>query len=108
MSITLADFDEVVHLDFEFQAKNGGKPKPVCCVAIEQNSGKVYRCWLDGESPPIEPPFPHGPGVLTVAYFALAELGGYRALGWPSPKRGIDLYAEFRAATNGPSTGSSL
>ena len=36
-----------------------------------------------------------------MAFFASAELGVYQALGWAIPPRILDLYAEFRARTNG-------
>jgi hypothetical protein len=40
-------------------------------------------------------------GALTVAYYASAEGGAYRALGWPLPDYTVDLFAEFRNLTNG-------
>jgi hypothetical protein len=48
--------------------------------------------------------------VLFVAYYASAELGCYRVLGWPIPERILDLFTEFRARTNGLDTpaGNSL
>ena len=36
-----------------------------------------------------------------MAYFASAEIGCFLALGWPVPTRILDLYTEFRNATNG-------
>lgn len=48
-----------------------------------------------------EPPFPINDDTLFVAYFASAELGCFLALGWPLPVRVLDLYTEFRNATNG-------
>ena len=42
--------------------------------------------------------------ALFVAYYASAELGCFLALGWPMPARILDLFAEFRAATNGRRT----
>ncbi|WP_200869751.1 DNA polymerase [Mycobacterium asiaticum] len=36
-----------------------------------------------------------------MAYFATAELGCFLQLGWPMPTRILDLYTEFRNATNG-------
>jgi hypothetical protein len=38
---------------------------------------------------------------LFVAYYAAAELGCHLALGWPLPRRVLDLFAEFRVRTNG-------
>ena len=48
-----------------------------------------------------EPPFPIDDDTLFVAYFASAEIGCFLALGWPVPTRILDLYTEFRNATNG-------
>ena len=50
------------------------------------------------------PPYATGPDVLFVAYYASAELGCYRVLGWPMPGRTLDLFCEFRARTNGLDT----
>jgi hypothetical protein len=36
-----------------------------------------------------------------MAYYASAEWGCYLALGWPLPELTVDLYVEFRVATNG-------
>ena len=51
-----------------------------------------------------------GPDVLFVAFYASAELGCYRVLGWPMPERILDLFIEFRDRTNGLPTpaGSGL
>ena len=49
---------------------------------------------------PAAPPFPVDAGVLFVAYCASAELGCFLALDWRLPARVLDLYAEFRCATN--------
>src|SRR5262249_24315745 len=35
------------------------------------------------------------------AYYASAELGCHLALGWPTPARILDAYAEFRCLTSG-------
>src|SRR5262249_18698043 len=46
-------------------------------------------------------PFPTGPDVLVVAYFATAEMGCFLALGWPLPANLLDAYVEFANVTNG-------
>ena len=48
-----------------------------------------------------KPPFSTLSHVLFVAYYASAELGCYRVLGWPMPERILDLFTEFRHRTNG-------
>ena len=60
-----------------------------------------FASGADELSSAIRPPFDIGPDSLFVAYYASAELGCFRALGWPTPVRILDLFAEFRCATNG-------
>lgn len=36
-----------------------------------------------------------------MAFYASAELGVYRVLGWSRPERVLDLFVEFRNHTNG-------
>jgi DNA polymerase I len=104
----LSAFREVVVLDFEFAAPPGERPEPVCLVAHELRSGQRFRIWKDQFGP--EPPYATGPNVLLAAYYASAELGCYRVLGWPMPLRILDLFTEFRDRTNGLSIpgGASL
>src|SRR4051812_27419337 len=73
----------VVAVDFEFTAPPGERPTPICMVAVELRSGQRWRLW-HGEFGPV-PPYPNGCDVLVVAYYASAELGCYRVLGWPQP-----------------------
>jgi hypothetical protein len=102
------EWEEIVLADFEFEVRPGERPVPVCLVAHELRSGRRFR--LLTEQLGSEPPYAHGPNVLFVAYYASAELGCYRALGWPMPANILDLFCEFRCRTNGlPTTsGSSL
>jgi hypothetical protein len=93
-------FRQVWAVDFEFIAGPGERPVPVCMVARELRSGALIRLWQDELSRPA-PPFPTDNSALFVAYFASAELGCFRVLGWPTPARILDLYAEYRAQTNG-------
>jgi DNA polymerase family A len=102
-------FRHVVAVDFEFEfgghasfeeaSRCGERPRPVCMVAKELRSGKTWRIWR-GEFPNA-PPFPIGPDSVLVAYYASAELGCFRSLGWPMPARILDLFTEFRDRTNG-------
>ena len=104
----LGPFREVWAADFEFVAPPGERPDVVCLVARELKSGRVIRLWRDQLGP--VPPYATGPDTLLVAYYASAELGCHRALGWPTPAREHDLITEFRARRNGLATvaGSSL
>src|SRR5450759_4931514 len=97
-----------VDFEFEFGGHAGDRPRPVCMVARELRTGQGWRLWRGqfGSSPP----FATTPDTLFVAYYASAELGCFRALGWPVPARILDLYVEFRDRTNGlePAAGNGL
>jgi DNA polymerase I len=99
--VKLAAFREIVYIDFEFRATTGDRPTPVCYVAMEQCSGRVFKQWLDDGKPIKRPPFTQGADVLNVAFYASAEWGCYLQLGWKLPEHVLDLYAEFRNLTNG-------
>ncbi len=71
----------------------------MCLVAWELRSGRKLRLWRDEFG--AAPPYPTGPDVLFVAYYASAEIGCHLALGWPVPERVLDLFTEFRNHTNG-------
>jgi DNA polymerase family A len=102
------EFEFGGHASFEDASRSGERPRPVCMVARELGTGQEWRIWR-GEFGP-EPPFSIGPESLFVAYYASAELGCFRALGWPKPANILDLYVEFRDRTNGLETpaGSGL
>jgi hypothetical protein len=92
-------FREIVLVDFEFEAHQGERPIPVCLVAHELRSGRRFRVFQNEFS--LAPPYATGPDVLFVAFYASAELGCYRVLGWPMPERILDLFVEFRNRMNG-------
>jgi hypothetical protein len=94
-------FQEVVVLDFEFQAPDGERPDPLCLVARELVSGRTYCLWRDELRRAKSPPFDVGPGTLVCAFFASAEMGCFLELGWKRPINLLCLHAEDRAATNG-------
>src|SRR5262245_29406501 len=101
-------FREVVVVDTEFTTIPGERPEPVCLVAHELCSGRRFR--ISERQFGSAPPYATGPDVLFVAFYASAELGVYRMLGWSRPERVLDLFVEFRNRTNGLPTpaGSSL
>ena len=68
-------------------------------MAKDLRTGQVWRPWR-GEYGPAAP-FPVGADSLFVAYYASAEFGCFKALGWPMPANVLDLYTEFRNRTNG-------
>ena len=111
-------FKHVVAVDFEFEfgghatledaGRSGERPRPVCMVAKDLRTGQTWELFR-GEFGP-QPPFPTGPDSVLIAYYASAELGCFRALGWQFPTFVLDLFTEFRALTNGRNTpnGASL
>ena len=103
-------FRSIVGLDFEFDFDGhaGNRQRPVCMVAKELRTGQCWQLWR-GEFGATAP-FPTGPDTLIIAFYASAELGCFRALGWPAPARILDLFVEFRNHTNGIPTpaGNSL
>ena len=108
--VVVADFEFNFggHASFEEASRSGERPRPICMVAKELRSGTEWRLWQDQFGP--APPFPVGSDALFVAYYASAELGCFRALGWAKPANILDLFAEFRNRTNGLTTpaGSGL
>jgi hypothetical protein len=101
-------FKSIWLVDFEFIAKDGNRPEPICLTALELISGQKIQLWRNEFGP--QPPYPVDEDALFVAYFASAELGCHLALNWPISKRILDLFTEFRVQTNGlnPEGGNSL
>lgn len=105
----LRHYRAVWAVDFEFTAPLGHRPIPRCVVARELHSGRVVRRWLDGTDPGA-PPYETGDDTLLVAYYASAEWGCHLAQDWPTPRRVLDLFAEFANLTSGtyPPNGRGL
>ena len=111
-------FKHVVAVDFEFEfgghttleaaGRSGERPRPVCMCAKDLRTGQEWKLFR-GEFGS-QAPFPTGPDSVLIAYYASAELGCFRALGWQFPTFVLDLFTEFRAHTNGRDTpnGTSL
>jgi DNA polymerase family A len=105
-SIVVVDFEFEFggHASFEDASRSGERPRIVCMVAKELRTGQVWRMWRDELLASTHAPFPTGPDAVLVAYYASAELGCFRALGWPKPANTLDLFTEFRDRTNGLTT----
>ena len=88
--------------DFEFVARPGERPEVVCLVAHELRSGRTLALWRDELGP--EPPYRTDSNVLFVSFVANAECACHLALGWPMPKRVLDLNPAFRNRINGCQT----
>jgi DNA polymerase I len=94
------DFAEIWAVDFEFRKDPGETPHPVCAVGREVRSGRLLTLWEEDLRKRRTSPFGNGSRSLLVSYSCSAELGCFRALGWPYPERILDLYCEFRSHTN--------
>ncbi|MDI9848655.1 DNA polymerase [Rhodoblastus sp. 17X3] len=88
-------------VDFEFVAPSGHPPRPICMVAKCILTGETMRLWGDQLA---HCPFDVADDVLFVAYYASAESSCFNVLGWPHPRRILDLFTEFRCLTNGVDT----
>lgn len=99
--ITISSFSEVWLVDFEFSATSGEPPNVVCLVARELYTGEVLRLWKDDLETMNSAPYSVGSRALFVAYYASAEMGCHLSLGWQMPEHVLDLFVEFRNATNG-------
>jgi hypothetical protein len=77
-------------------------------VVREARTGVCRRYWQDELRRMSRAPFETGADAVMVAYAAQAELSCFLALGWERPAYVLDLFAEFRAHTNGALIGSSL
>ncbi len=95
----LNDFNEIWVCDFEFYAPLGERQSVRCMVAKELRSQQLIRLWADDLGS--KPPFDTGKDALFIAYFASAEMGSFRSLGWRSPHWILDFYTEVRNLTNG-------
>jgi hypothetical protein len=87
-------------LDTEFMPVDGGPPEPICLCARDLIAGRQVELWLRGEEE-VRPPFDLGRDSLFIGYSLPAEWSVFLRLGWPIPLMAVDLFAEFRCATNG-------
>jgi len=88
-------------VDTEFFGDEGNIKTPLCLVVRNLLSDTVDRYWQEDLHNMRKAPFDTGPEALFVAYYAPAELGVFKALGWPMPERIFDCYVEFVCETNG-------
>jgi hypothetical protein len=99
--LSLASFEHVWIIDFEYISKDGDPPEVVCMVAKDTVTGKEIRLWRTQLRKLKKAPFDTGTKSLIVSYYAPAEMSIFYVLEWPLPLRIIDLFAEFRVKTNG-------
>jgi hypothetical protein len=95
-------FEQIWCRDFEFISRPGEPPDVVCLVAHELRTGQTLRLWRDQLG--AAPPYRTDARVLAVSYVENAESLCHLALGWPRPKKVLDLSPAFRNITNGRRT----
>jgi len=102
-------FHHVIAVDFEFSQPDGETPRPVCLVAKDLRTRQTWRLFGEELTGQPEPPYPIGDDAVIVAYYASAEIGCHLVLGWDLPVHVLDLFTEFRCASNGlpPAPGGS-
>ena len=101
----LARFEEVWEEDTEFISRPGERNDVVCLCARELLSGQTLRLWRDElDALGGRPPFRTDDKVVHLGFQYQAEAASYLALGWPIPRKIIDLSPIFRCLTNGKET----
>src|SRR6516164_3097051 len=93
-------YREIWAADFEYQSIPGERPDPACMVAKELRTGRLIRLWDEELRQHSQPPFSIDDDSLFVSFYAPAELGCFRVLGWSMPSRILDLFIEYRNSTN--------
>ncbi len=96
-----SEFSEIWIVSFAIIHGSGNLPIPLAMVAMEQLSGRQINQKFEEGTAPAAPPYPIDHKTLFVAFRANRTLGCHLVLGWPIPKRILDLYVEFRNETNG-------
>lgn len=91
-------FREIVLCDTEFRSLGDGLVSVRCVCALELNSGKEHRLWIEGGE---GCPYQTGEDVLFVAHYASAECISHQSLSWPIPTNILDTCIEFSALTCG-------
>ena len=91
---------QIVTYDFEYVSIDGERPKPVCLVWQEWESGETHRVWQDELLKMKKPPFDISEKTICCTYYYGAEGSCHQALGWDHPAQVIDCFAEFRSLTN--------
>jgi hypothetical protein len=94
-------FRRAISIDFEFRADPGCHPHVWCLTAKDKHTGEAKRWWRNELLTMREAPFPADRDTVVMSYAMSAEMACFLELGWRPPEYLLDLYAEFRWATNG-------
>ena len=96
-------FSRANFFDTEFAIETDDSPRPICLVLRTWPDHLLYRIWLLGQRrlPAELSKLLHSPDTVCIAYNIPAEISVLLKLGEPLPAHWIDLFAEYRAVTNG-------
>ena len=96
------NFDQVVVVDFEYEAGASDLPQPLCMVAyvLNENLQHVRTIHLWRGEFGSAPPFDIGPNTLVVGYSLWAEMTCFKVLGWRFPVHLFDQHTAYLAASN--------
>ena len=101
MTCDSENFRDIWIISFLFSTEPGEVHKPLALSAVELRSNTCITLNRQQLAESRKPPYAVDSKSLFVTYFAPNALQCHLSLGWPSPARILDLYAEFRTATNG-------
>lgn len=88
-------------IDFEYREDSPGRLHPVCIVALELETGRVYRQWLD-EGQATAHSFPFSETTVLIAHSIASSHGRcWDSLGWPEPAGWIDTHIEEHVLARG-------
>ncbi len=90
----LQGYSHIWVFDFEYVSDPGETPDPVCLAAVDLVTGTWIKLWRDEMQCPV--PFPTDDRSLFVCFSGIGDIGCFIKLGWPTPRRLIDLYPEIR------------
>jgi hypothetical protein len=91
--------DGIFFFDFEYHARPGHRPLPLCWVVHDLLTGGRFPQWLYGTGRD-QCPFPTGPKALWIGYGLTGDLECFIALNRPMPDNVIDLHVEHFVQVN--------
>jgi DNA polymerase-1 len=94
-------FKRAFSIDFEYRADPGERPHIWCLAVRDHATGETKKWWRNGLLLMSQPPFPTDSDTLVYSYAMTAEMSCFKQLGWKPPEYLLDLFAEYRWATNG-------
>ena len=102
LAATFPSFDSVVGSSDSTRRRFAAGCASIASIRSRVRPCSLARRWRDGQHEQGGgPPYSVSDDSLFVAYYASAEASCHLALGWTMPAHVLDLFTEFRNATNG-------